>query len=141
MPKPSFIPNIDDANAEVERLTTALETGATDVTKLTNDLAAANGLLEESNTNVTRLTGELATANERVTKLDADLKAANGTVSTLQTELATAKNSATKTIAKAGITPAPEKGSTGNESIDNKKELKGIQRAIAAHTERVTPKA
>jgi chromosome segregation ATPase len=127
MPKREFIPNVDDANAELARLDGQIETLTTSNTKATNDLKAANDLMTEATTN-------LETATAEVTDL-------RGQIETLKTENAGLKqkaNSATTTIAKARVTTAVSESASASPTGEPvKPELKGLQRAIAARTQQL----
>jgi hypothetical protein len=135
MPR-TFIPQVDDANAEIVRLDGALDLASQKAVKDAADLKAANDLNAEAQIDLTKIRGEKTTLEGSIVTLQAELKTAKESVTTLQTELITAKGSATKTIAKAGVVPVKEEAKTGIESVDNaddSKKLTGLQRAMAAN--------
>lgn len=124
--KPEFIANVDEANAEVIRLSTELEQMTalrdTATAKVTEHEASINTLNLRINEHQATITARDATIIEQSTKL-----------SNATTEITSLKGEATRLIAAAGVkTPVVEsKKSDDPATKPDISGLKGLQRAIA----------
>lgn len=127
MPKREFIPNIDDANAELVRLDTelaGLSTVQLNLTNLTTEKATVDGLLVTANETIATHLGTIAAKDVTINAATAQKVKDDAEIVRLQGEVQTAKGLATKQIAKAGAAPVKEAGTSGQE--DAKDELKGL---------------
>lgn len=129
MPR-EFIPNIDDANAEITRLDGQLETLTQNATKASNDLKAANDLLNEANNQKTKAEGERDGFKRDLDKVSAENV-------DLRKQVDTLKGSATRTIAKSGTDPVVDSPTPSGEPKKEATGLTGLQRAIAGRQAQV----
>lgn len=124
--KPEFIANIDEANAEVVRLSTELQ----QMTAL-RDTAAAKIIEHEAS--LTSLNLRLTEHQSTITARDATIAEQGTRLSNATVEITALKGEATRLIAAAGVkTPVvdPKKADDPAAKTDNSG-LSGLQRAIA----------
>ncbi len=124
--KPEFIANIDEANAEVVRLSTELEQMV-----VLRDTATAK--ITEHETTIAGLNARVAEHGVTIAARDATILEQNTKLTNASTEIVNLKSEATRLIAAAGVrTPVvdPKKPNDPAAKGDNSG-LHGLQRAIA----------
>lgn len=134
MPKRDFIANIDDANAEVQRLADENAQLTIDKTTLTGQVAEITTLrqqLTQKDADINAKDTEINTLKGSITTKDAD-------ITRLQGEVQVEKTRATKQIAAAGAEPhTTENPANTPGGEDPLKGLTGLARATKANEIRI----